>query len=502
MLPGGLPAVEPFRPASRLTPIKKAGAPANENSAMIPSAQTATAVAPTFDADLIRRYDGAGPRYTSYPTADRFHDRFGAGDYVDALAERNAERAGDPLSLYVHIPFCDTICYYCACNKVITRDRTRAERYLTALFREIDRVASLIEGPREVVQLHWGGGTPTYLSDAQLTALMGKLREHFVIAPEAEVSIEVDPRKADAATIARLAALGFNRLSVGIQDFDADVQRAVNRIQSEEQTRTVIDAAHAHGFVSVNADLIYGLPLQTLAGFGATLDKVIAAGPDRIALYSYAHVPHLVKPQRSIDIATLPTAATKLAILSLAIDRLCGAGYVYIGMDHFARPGDELARAQAAGTLHRNFQGYTTRPECDLVAFGASAIGRIGRVYAQNAKTLDAYYERVDADIVPIARGYRLDDDDILRRDVIARLMCDFALDFAAVERTYGVDFRQRFAPELDAMATLAADGLVDVDGTGIRVTPRGRLLVRTVAMAFDRHLREASLAGRYSRVI
>ena len=466
-----------------------------------PAPQAATA-APAFDADLIRRYDGAGPRYTSYPTADRFHDGFTAADYVEALAQRNAERADDPWSLYVHLPFCDTLCYYCACNKVVTKDRSRSERYLATLYREIDIVASLLEGGRRVTQLHWGGGTPTYLSAPQLEALMAKLREHFALTPDAEVSIEVDPRKADAATIAHLATLGFNRLSVGIQDFDPDVQRAVNRIQSEAQTRAVIDAARAHGFVSVNADLIYGLPLQTIDRFAVTLDKVIAADPDRIALYSYAHVPHIVKPQRSIEIGTLPTAATKLSILSLAIDKLRDAGYVYIGMDHFAKPDDELARAQAGGTLHRNFQGYTTRPDCDLVAFGVSAIGKVGRVYAQNAKTLDAYYERLDAGTLPIVRGYRLDDDDVLRRDVIAKLMCDFEIAFADVERRHGIAFAKRFATELEALEPLRADGLVAIDAERIRVTPRGRLLVRIVAMAFDRHLREARLAGRYSRVI
>jgi oxygen-independent coproporphyrinogen-3 oxidase len=467
-----------------------------------PDSASGAAAPPVFDADLIRRYDGAGPRYTSYPTADRFDERFGAADYVEALAERNVARAADPLSLYVHLPFCDTICYYCACNKVITKDHTRSARYLGYLARETAIVASLLEGPRRVEQLHWGGGTPTFLSHGELTALMAELRRHFDLAADAEVSIEVDPRKADADTIALLGRLGFNRLSVGIQDFDPDVQRAVNRIQSEAQTRAVIDAARANGFVSVNADLIYGLPRQTLDGFAVTLDKVIAAAPDRIALYSYAHVPHIVKPQRSIDIATLPTAPAKLAILSLAIDRLRDAGYVYIGMDHFAKPGDELARAQAEGTLHRNFQGYTTRPDCDLVALGVSGIGKIGRVYAQNAKTLDGYYERLDRGELPVVRGYRLDDDDVLRRDVIARLMCDFELRFPPIERRYGIDFVRRFETELDSLAPLAADGLVDIGDGRIRVTPRGRLLVRAIAMAFDRHLREAQERGRYSRVI
>jgi oxygen-independent coproporphyrinogen-3 oxidase len=484
--------------------VKGPGGEDYDNSAMeteLPTPRPASA-APTFDADLIRRYDRSGPRYTSYPTADRFTDRFGASDYVDAIAERNQLRANEPLSLYVHLPFCDTVCYYCACNKVITKDHTRSARYIGYLNREIETVSGLLEGERAVTQLHWGGGTPTFLALEEMTALFEVLRRHFRFNDDAEISIEVDPRKAGADTIEHLAKLGFNRLSVGIQDFDPEVQKAVNRIQSEAETRTVIDAARANGFVSINADLIYGLPRQTLEGFAVTLDKVVAASPDRIALYSYAHVPHLVKPQRSIDVATLPTADVKLAILALAIERLRAAGYVYIGMDHFAKPGDELALAQAAGTLHRNFQGYSTRPDCDLFAFGMSAIGRIGRVYTQNVKTLDAYYERVGMGQLPVARGYRLDDDDVLRRDVIARVMCDFELRFRDIEASHDIRFAERFAGELEALAPLAADGLVELSPDRIRVTPRGRLLVRHVAMIFDRHLREAAERARYSRVI
>ena len=455
-----------------------------------------------FDGDLVRKYDGYGPRYTSYPTADRFADSFTAEHYANALAGRNEARAAQPLSLYVHLPFCDTICFYCACNKVITKDHGRSAKYVRHLAREIEMVASLLEGDRAVAQLHWGGGTPTFLSRDEMTDLTRALRDRFAFEQDAEVSIEVDPRKVDAATIAFLASIGFNRLSIGIQDFDSAVQIAVNRIQSESQTRTVIDAARANGFVSVNADLIYGLPRQTVAGFGATLDKVIAAAPDRIALYSYAHVPHLFKPQRRILEVDLPRPEAKLAILALSIERLGAAGYVYIGMDHFAKPTDELAIAQRERKLHRNFQGYSTKPDCDLVAFGISAIGKIGTAYVQNVKTLDEYYARLDAHVLPVMRGIELDADDVVRREVIQRLMCDFTVDFAAVESRYAVRFHDYFAPELAALRELEADGLVAVSANAIAVTSRGKLLVRCVAIAFDRRLREAQERARYSRVI
>ena len=455
-----------------------------------------------FDPDLIRKYDGFGPRYTSYPTADRFHAGFGEKDYREHLATRNASRAAQPLSLYVHLPFCNTICYYCACNKVITSNRSRAAPYVQRIEQEVARVADLIEGDAPVVQVHWGGGTPTFLSQDEMRAVMAALTRAFRFGADTEASIEVDPRKVGVDTVKLLRDLGFNRMSVGIQDFDPAVQHAVNRIQSEAETRRVIDAARDVGFGSVNADLIYGLPKQTVTGFDATLDKVIAASPDRIALYSYAHVPHLFKTQKQIVADELPDARTKLAILALAIDRLTAAGYVYIGMDHFAKPDDELAVAQRQGKLHRNFQGYSTRSDCDLLAFGVSAIGKVGDAYMQNAKSLDDYYHRMDAGALPIVRGFTLEGDDVLRRDVIQRVMCHFALDFAAVEAAHGIRFADHFGPELEALAPLAADGLVDVDAAGLRVTPRGRLLVRTVAMQFDRHLREARERARYSRVI
>jgi len=455
-----------------------------------------------FDPDLVRKYDQAGPRYTSYPTADRFHEAFGPADYVQALITRRETRPHDPLSLYVHVPFCNTLCFYCACNKVITKDHGRSAKYIRYVAREIDIVSSILESDAPVAQLHLGGGTPTFLARDEMSALVGHLRGAFPFAPDAEVSIEVDPRKVDASTIAFLGSLGFNRISVGVQDFDPAVQKAVNRIQSEDETRTVIESARANGFVSVNTDLIYGLPKQTVAGFSTTLDRVIALSPDRIALYSYAHVPHLFKPQRRILLEELPPPADKLAILALAIEKLGAAGYVYIGMDHFAKPGDELARAQDQRKLHRNFQGYSTKPDCDLLAFGISAIGKVGRTYVQNVRTLDEYYDRLDARALPAFRGYLLTDDDVVRRDAISRLMCDFDLPIPEFEARHGVVFHRAFAAELLALAPLAADGLVEISPTLIRVTERGRLLVRTVAMVFDRHLREARAAARYSRVI
>ena len=460
-----------------------------------------------LDTALINKYNASGPRYTSYPTADRFHAGITAEQYVNALRTRFHEHTArpKPLSLYVHIPFCNTLCYYCACNKIITKDRSRSAKYIDYVGREIDIVGKLVDGDvagHVVEQLHLGGGTPTFLSHAEMTKLMGMLRATFKFSPGAEISIEVDPRKVSAETVAFLGQLGFNRISVGIQDFDPIVQAAVNRIQTEAETMTVIEAARANGFVSVNADLIYGLPRQTVTGFAQTLDKVIAAAPDRIALYSYAHVPHLFKPQRSIDIETLPPAETKLAILALAIDKLGAAGYLYIGMDHFAKPGDELAIAQAERKLHRNFQGYSTKPDCDMLAFGVSAIGKVGASYVANVKTLDEYYKHLDAGRLPVMRGVKLDADDLMRRDVIQKLMCNFELNFAAASHEYGVRFEEYFAPDLAALKPLAADGLVELDDESVKVTPRGRLLVRTVAMQFDKYLREATVTAKYSKVI
>ena len=402
----------------------------------------------------------------------------------------------------MHLPFCNTICYYCACNKIITANRGRSAKYVRYLGHEIDIVSSLLEGERSVQQLHWGGGTPTFLAHEEMAALMKSLRGAFAFDADTEASIEVDPRKVEVGTIAFLHELGFNRISIGIQDFDPAVQKAVNRIQSEEETRTVIEAARANGFRSVNADLIYGLPRQTVAGFSTTLDKVLELAPDRIALYGYAHVPHLFKAQRQIVAHELPGADTKLAIMQTAIERLTREGYLYIGMDHFARPDDELALALREGKLHRNFQGYSTRPDCDLVAFGISAIGKVGPHYVQNVKTLDKYYEALDERRLPVMRGVTLSADDLLRRDVIQKLMCEFRLDFDALGRKHGIRFAETFAPELGSLDAMVADGLVVLSDRALDVTPRGRMLVRNIAMVFDRYLREARERAGYSRVI
>jgi oxygen-independent coproporphyrinogen-3 oxidase len=469
---------------------------------MLAETMTAPIARLSFDPGLIRKYDGLGPRYTSYPTADRFTEAFTARHLADALLDRFAEPAPQPLSLYVHVPFCNTICYYCACNKVITNNHGRSAKYIDYVGREVSMVSGLVDASSPVRQLHWGGGTPTFLSAEEMTRLMRTLRDNFAFEDGAECSIEIDPRKVDSTTIALLAELGFNRMSLGVQDFDPEVQKAVNRIQSEAETRAVIDAARANGFGSLNVDLIYGLPRQTVDGFAVTLEKVIASEPDRIALYSYAHVPHLFKPQRRISETELPPAEQKLAILALAIDKLTAGGYDYIGMDHFAKRDDELAIAQRAGKLHRNFQGYSTHADCDLLSFGISAIGKLGRTYNQNVRTLDEYYGRLDEGVLPCFRGWQLDADDLLRRDVIQALMCQFTVDVNAIQSKHDISFGDYFSVELDALDTMAADGLVEVAPDRITVTSRGRLLVRTVAMVFDRHLRTKSAPARYSRVI
>ena len=455
-----------------------------------------------IDAGLLRRFDRPGPRYTSYPTADRFVEAFDAGCYRRALGQRREGVHSRPLSLYVHLPFCSTICYYCGCNKVITKDHGRSAKYLRYVARELELVTrSLGEGSR-IEQLHWGGGTPTFLSPPELRELMGIIREHVALAPDGEYSIEVDPRSADPHTIALLGELGFNRLSVGIQDFDPDVQRAVNRVQSFETTAAVIGAAREAGFKSVNVDLIYGLPRQSVARFGETLFKVLKLAPDRIALYNYAHLPTVFKPQRRIAEAELPSPAERIELMTLAIRTFARSGYRYIGMDHFARPEDDLAQAQRLGHLHRNFQGYSTRAECDLVGLGISAIGSVGATYSQNVRTLDEYYDLLDAGELPVLRGIELSADDLVRRAVIQALMCHFELSIESIEIAYLIDFRRYFAAELAELKRLADDGLVTIDEEWVSVTPRGRLLVRAICMVFDRYLRQAETRARYSKVI
>jgi len=454
-----------------------------------------------FDADLIARYDHSGPRYTSYPTADRFTPAFDAHAYLSELRARSATNPG-PLSLYVHLPFCNTVCFYCACNKIVTGDRSKAVRYLPFLAREIALQAEHCGEAREVRQLHWGGGTPTFYTDPELAGIMTALREHFAFAPDGEYSIEVDPRGLSAARVAHLSALGFNRMSLGVQDFDPRVQRAINRVQSVEETRAVLDAARASGFRSLSIDLIYGLPHQHIASFARTLDEVIAAAPDRVSVYNYAHLPHLFKPQQRIATDDLPSPGEKLEILHETIARLTGAGYVYIGMDHFARAGDELVRARDAGSLHRNFQGYSTHADLDMLAVGVTAIGRIGSSYSQNQRGTDEYYAALAEGRLPILRGYACDADDLLRREIIQTLMCGYALDFGALGARHGIDVRRHFAAEFADLVPLAADGLVTWRDEVLCATPRGRLLLRAICMTFDRHLRADRARRAYSRVI
>ncbi len=451
------------------------------------------------DLDLIRRLDRNGPRYTSYPTADRFAGTFNAESYQNWVAKRDASR---PLSLYIHIPFCNTLCFYCACNKIITKDRSKSAKYVQYLVKEMGMQAALMPGERRLEQLHWGGGTPTFLSDDEMRILMDATNKHFTLVKDGEYSIEIDPRKVSDETIALLGSLGFNRISIGVQDFDPQVQQAVNRIQSEEETLRVIRAARANGFKSVSLDLIYGLPKQTLASVKTTLGKVIAANPDRLSIYNYAHMPTVFMPQRRIHESDLPAPQTKLDILKLAVNMLTDAGYVYIGMDHFAKPDDELAVAQRQGRLHRNFQGYSTHADCDLVALGVSAIGKIGPTYSQNFREDEEYYAALDRGVLPIMRGMALDSDDLVRREIIQALMCHFALSKQAFNSGFGIDFDSYFANELTELADYEHEGLVVLSPDSLVVTPKGRMLIRNICMVFDKYLRTRQEHARYSKVI
>jgi oxygen-independent coproporphyrinogen III oxidase len=454
--------------------------------------------------DLLRRYDVAGPRYTSYPTADRFVESFLEGDYRQALQGRSAGAVGRqlPLSLYVHIPFCDSLCYYCACNKIITRHHDRAGVYLGYLRREVELHTAVMGRGQTVSQLHLGGGTPTFFSDDELRELMQLLRTHFTLVPGGEYSIEIDPRTISPARLDTLAELGFNRLSFGVQDFDPAVQQAVHRVQPAEQVFALVAAARERGFDSINIDLIYGLPRQTLDSVSTTMAQVRTLRPDRVALYAYAHLPERFKPQRRISEAELPDAATKVAMLSNAMQALADAGYVYVGMDHFALPGDALAVAKRQGRLHRNFQGYSTQPDCDLIGLGVSSIGRVGATYSQNAKTLEDYYARLERGQLPVVRGLQLSRDDLIRRAVIMALMCQGRVSMESIELAWLLDFRAYFARELEALQGLADEGLVVLEDGGIQVTARGWFMVRAVAMVFDRYLAAQGQSTRFSRIL
>jgi oxygen-independent coproporphyrinogen III oxidase len=453
-----------------------------------------------FDADLIQRYAGSGPRYTSYPTAMEFSPAVDESTYIDWV--RDSNRIGRPLSLYVHIPFCAHVCYYCACNKVVTANRSRAEPYLESLFREIRLQASLVDPDRRVEQLHWGGGTPTFLSDAQICSLMRVLGENFYLLEDdsGEYSIEIDPRELRDDTLAVLREIGFNRVSLGVQDFNPAVQQAVHRVQSNEQTLGALRQARELGFRSTNIDLMYGLPLQSVASFTETLDAVIEVRPDRLSVFNYAHLPERFKPQRRINREDLPAPAVKLEILALTIDRLTAAGYQYIGMDHFALADDELALAQRDGSLHRNFQGYSTHADADLIGMGVSAISATPGGFSQNHTVLDDYTRDLEVPRLPIARGVALNDDDRLRGDVIQQLICNNRLDTVRLEADHGIRFADYFADELDGLAGMQADGLVTVEPQQLVVTARGRLLIRNICKVFDRYRSETEL--QFSKMI
>ena len=463
-----------------------------------------TAIATPISEELIHRFDVSGPRYTSYPTADRFVEAFSVEDYTQALKLRRAGGAVMtlPLSLYVHIPFCESLCYYCACNKIITKHHDRAGPYLRYLSREVDLHTEQLGVGQTVTQLHLGGGSPTFLTDDELRELMAMLRRNFTFTPGGEYSIEVDPRTIDASRLDTLAELGFNRLSFGIQDFDPDVQKSVHRVQPAEQVFALVAAARERGFDSINADLIYGLPLQSPESFDRTLAQVVELRPERIALYAYAHLPERFKPQRRIATVEIPSGAAKVAMLARSMAAFMAAGYVYVGMDHFAMPTDSLAIAKRQGRLHRNFQGYSTQPDCDLIGLGVSSIGRIGATYSQNAKTLEEYYDHLDQGRFPVVRGLALTRDDLLRRAVIMAIMCQGQVSFESIELAHLIEFRKYFAPEMETLKKLADQGMLTLDETGIQVTDVGWFFVRAVAMVFDRYLQTDRTRAKFSKII
>ncbi|MFZ9370963.1 MAG: oxygen-independent coproporphyrinogen III oxidase [Limnohabitans sp.] len=454
--------------------------------------------------ELLQRYDVPGPRYTSYPTADRFVEAFGEQDYLQALEQRRQGVASRrlPLSLYVHLPFCASLCYYCACNKIITKHHDKALTYLDYLEREVALHVDHMGTGHAVSQLHLGGGSPTFLNDQDLERLLAMLRESFNVVPGGETSIEIDPRTVTRARLQHVHRLGFNRLSFGVQDFEPAVQVAVHRIQPAWQVFDLVAASREIGFESVNVDLIYGLPRQSQETFARTLQQVCQLRPDRIALYAYAHLPERFKPQRRIDAQHLPSTADKVGMLSDALAVLMDAGYVYVGMDHFALPDDALAVAKRQGRLHRNFQGYSTQPDGDLIALGVSSIGRVGATYSQNAKTLDDYYDLLDQGRFPVVRGLALSRDDIVRRSIIMALMCQGAVLFESIELAHLVHFKSAFAAELERLEPLQSQGLVVVDDAGIQVTEMGWFFVRGIAMVFDRYLQADRDRARFSKII
>ncbi len=467
------------------------------------SSHIATTPDSNFSSEIINKFDVSGPRYTSYPTADRFVEAFSSEQYIEVLQNRGVGGMVLPLSIYVHIPFCESLCFYCACNKVITKRHERGAEYLQYLRKEIALYSPYIGAGQVVNSVHLGGGTPTFFTDKELSELMGMLREAFTLAEGGEYSIEIDPRTVDAKRLAHFASLGFNRLSFGVQDIEPAVQKAVHRIQPVHNIFDLVDDARSLGFDSINIDLIYGLPKQTPHTFSKTVDTVnTLLKPDRIALYAYAHLPERFKPQRSIQLEDLPKPHEKVSMLSNAMEAFQKAGYVYIGMDHFALPGDELVEAKRLGKLHRNFQGYSTQPNCDLIGLGVSAIGGVGASYSQNAKTLEGYYDDLDQNRFPVARGLALSHDDLVRREVIMALMCQGGLQFESIELSFLIDFKTYFSTELDALQCMVSDGLVEVESNAIQVTTLGWFFVRGIALLFDRYLQTDNNRTRFSKII
>ncbi|HFB67199.1 MAG TPA: oxygen-independent coproporphyrinogen III oxidase [Aeromonadales bacterium] len=453
-----------------------------------------------FSRALIDKYNISGPRYTSYPTAVEFHGNFQAADFSNGIRQSDATK---PVSLYIHVPFCDTLCYYCACNKVITRDYTKSVQFIDKLKKEMALIAPLIKD-RQVLQMHWGGGTPTFLTDEQIQDIIQFLHDNFTMLnnDEGEYGIEIDPRAVTPERIRNLREMGFNRLSLGVQDVNPEVQKAVHRIQPNEITEGVLNTAREVGFVSTNLDLIYGLPFQNETSFDQTLDQVLQWRPDRLSVFNYAHLPHLFKPQKRILAEDLPSADEKLNILDNAISKLSDNGYDFIGMDHFALPDDELSLAQKDGSLHRNFQGYTTHGECDLIGFGPSAISQVGQVYSQNLKTLDEYYDSLDKNNLPVWRGKILDEDDLIRRAVIVQLICQFQLEFDDINQQFAIDFQSYFADELSDYKAMQKDNLLTVDEKGIKIHAPGRLLIRNICMIFDKYLQRMQRQISFSKTI
>ena len=443
-----------------------------------------------FDVDLINKYNRSGPRYTSYPTANNFSE-LSIQDYQQQSILSNQRKTS--ISLYCHIPFCNTVCYYCGCNKFVTKDKSMAEPYIEALFKEVDMQSPLFDKGRLVEQMHFGGGTPTFLSGEQIIRLSNKLQQSFNFSTDGEYSIEIDPRGIDKSLIESLAIARFNRISLGVQDFDLEVQKAINRVQSFEQTKAVIGMSRENGFKSISIDLIYGLPRQSEDTFKRTLERVQELRPERISLFNYAHLPELFKPQRRINIEELPSPSEKLDIFQHSLEYLIGLGYVYIGMDHFALPNDPLAIAQSEGNLYRNFQGYSTHSECDIIGLGLSSIGQVADSFSQNEKNLEKYYQALESGQLPIVKGLIINQDDKIRRELIMELICHFEVSISSLEQRYSINFKNYFANSLEKLDEMQNDGLVVLTNDSIKVMDKGKLLVRNICMIFDNYLKSGS---------